>query len=146
MATFPNESRETTGGRSGFENRVDNGRFSRLASPDRPLMRRKPVETYPLFPEKIFCLAVIIGESGDSGRIPRFAGLAFACIIPGFPEQFSGEKVANASDSRSGLETGVFYDNLGRNPDGLGTVGTQVCFDLEILRPSRKEFGRKEIF
>jgi hypothetical protein len=34
-----------------------------------------------------------MGETGGSGRIPRFVGFAIACIISVFPERFSGENL-----------------------------------------------------
>jgi hypothetical protein len=34
-----------------------------------------------------------MGETGESGRIPCFAGLALTCNISVFPERFSGEKL-----------------------------------------------------
>jgi hypothetical protein len=54
-------------------------------------MRRKTVERYPPFVEEIFCLAWIMGEAGESGRIPGFAGFAVACIISVFLNGFQAK-------------------------------------------------------
>jgi hypothetical protein len=53
----------------------------------------KPLKHTPFFGEIIFCLAWIMGETGESGRISCFAGFAIACVISVFPERFSGEKM-----------------------------------------------------
>jgi hypothetical protein len=51
----------------------------------------KPLKHTPLFGEEILCLAWIMGETGESGPIPRFAGFAIACIISVFLNGFQVE-------------------------------------------------------
>jgi len=65
MATIPNEFRESSQRISRIEIRAENGGFRDPASAQ-PLLRREMLCSYPplLFPDKISCLAMIMGETG----------------------------------------------------------------------------------
>jgi hypothetical protein len=69
-------------------------------------LRRGSVDTYPPFPENIFCLALIPGESGDSSLGLGFDRKGKIAVISANPERFSGEIFGVASDSRSVLIMG----------------------------------------
>jgi hypothetical protein len=49
------------------------------------------LETYSLFLEKISCLALTMGETGELGRSLGLGGTAITPSYPAIPERFSGE-------------------------------------------------------
>src|SRR3989442_9251737 len=64
----PNESRQTIRWHPRVAIGADNGRSLPPSFREKPLMRRKTAEMYPLFPVEIFCLVGKVGETGDSGH------------------------------------------------------------------------------
>ena len=58
---------------------------------EKPLLRRGTVDTYPRFPENISCLALILGESGDSSLGLGFDWRWRIAVISASHERFSSE-------------------------------------------------------
>jgi len=62
--------------------------------PGLPLVRREMLETHPLFVEKISCLVLIMGETGQSGRDAGLdgSGICLLChvILERFLAKFCG--------------------------------------------------------
>jgi hypothetical protein len=80
------------------------GRFSGSEGGDRPpegyfhkesldasLVTRGPIAKTPYFPETVSCLALILGESGDSGLGLGLDARAKDGRYSGIPERFMGE-------------------------------------------------------
>src|SRR5260370_37267179 len=70
-------------------------------SPQRPLMPRKTVETYPFFSWKISCPAPIMGESSGSKRVCVWTRSHLLALSHN-SRTILRRKIAKASDSRIG--------------------------------------------
>jgi hypothetical protein len=63
---------------------------------------RENVETYPLFLQRISCLALIPGESGDSSLDLGFARKEVCASYPGFLERFPDEILKSSQIAKQG--------------------------------------------